>query len=210
MNQFYVYLHKKPDGTPFYVGKGTGNRAYAFARRSTWHKNIVAKYGRQNIIIEIINCINESQAFDLEKIYIKQLKNDGVMLVNLTEGGEGCAGLKRGAPSEEHRAKNAAAKLGNKIRKGSKHTAESIERMRLAKLGKIQTAEHKKLCSLNRFGKPQSTRGIGLAGVCWVTNVGKWRVQTTLFGITTTHGYFDNLIDAAAFRITLQNSKNMV
>lgn len=210
MNQFYVYLHKKPDGTPFYVGKGTGNRAYAFARRSAWHKNIVAKYGRQNIIIEIINCINESQAFDLEKIYIKQLKNDGVMLVNLTDGGEGCSGLKRGTPSEAHIAKNAAAKRGNQIRKGSKHTPESIEKMRLAKLGKRFTQDQRTHHSLARFGKPQSTRGIGLAGVNWMQHFGKWRVQTTLFGTTTVHGYFDNLLDAAACRLSLQKQDFMI
>lgn len=210
MNQFYVYLHKKPDGTPFYVGKGTGNRAYAFAKRSTWHKNIVAKYGRQNIIIEIINCINESQAFDLEKIYIKQLKNDGVMLVNLTDGGEGCAGLKRGPQSPEHKRKNGDARKGNTYRRGSKHTPEAIEKMRQAKLGKKFTEEQRVHHSLVRFGKPQSTRGIGLAGVCWVTNVGKWRVTTTLFGITTVHGYFATLLDAAAHRITLQNKNNVL
>lgn len=210
MQQFYVYIHKKPNGTPFYVGKGVGNRAYAFAKRSQWHKNIVQKYGRKNIIVELIKCVNESQAFDLEKIYIKQLKADGVMLVNLTDGGEGCSGLKRGTPSEEHRAKNAAAKHGNTIRKGSKHTPEAIEKMRKAKLGKRLTEEQKTHHSLMRFGKPQSTRGSGLAGVNWINNFGRWRVQTTLFGKTTVHGYFDNLLDAAACRISLQQKVFML
>ena len=205
MQQFYVYIHKKPDGTPFYVGKGVGNRAYAFAKRNQWHKNIVAKYGKDNIIIEIINCVSESQAFDLEKIYIKQLKNDGVMLVNLTDGGEGCSGLVRGEPTAEHRAKNAAAKRGNTIRKGSKHAPESIEKMRRAKTGKEFTPEQKTRLSLGRFGKPQSTRGIGLAGVNWINGFSKWRVQTTLFGKTTVHGYFDSLLDAASCRLTLQS-----
>lgn len=160
MNQFYVYLHKKPDGTPFYVGKGTGNRAYAFARRSTWHKNIVAKYGRQNIIIEIINCINESQAFDLEKIYIKQLKNDGVMLVNLTDGGEGCAGLKRGSPSIEHRKKNALAKLG------TKQSPETIQKRREALLGKRRpprTDEWKANLSKAMSGRVSPRKGVVLS-----------------------------------------------
>ena len=114
MKQFYVYIHKKPDGTPFYVGKGTGNRAYQFSRRTQWHKNIVEKYGKNNIIIEIINCINEAQAFDLEKIYIKQFRNSKVCLVNLTDGGEGTAGLVRGEPTEEHKKKNGDARRGKK------------------------------------------------------------------------------------------------
>ena len=135
MKQFYVYIHKKPDGTPFYVGKGTGNRAYQFSRRTQWHKNIVEKYGRNNIIIEIVNCINESQAFDLEKIYIKQLKRDGVCLVNLTDGGEGHSGFKQSQETKDKRASKLkefySSDIGretnkalNKHRTGRKNTEE--------------------------------------------------------------------------------------
>lgn len=116
MKQFYVYIHKKPDGTPFYVGKGTGRRAYRLSNRNQWHKNIVAKYGKNNIIIEVINCIDEAQAFDLEKIYIKQFKHNGVCLVNLSDGGEGDAGK---IFTEEHRQKLSAASKGKP--KSEKH-----------------------------------------------------------------------------------------
>ena len=210
MKQFYVYIHKKPDGTPFYVGKGTGNRAYQFSRRTQWHKNIVEKYGRNNIIIEIVNCVNESQAFDLEKIYIKQLKHNGVCLVNLTDGGEGVAGLIRGTPTAQHKRRNADAKRGNTFRRGSKHTPESIEKMRNAHLGKRMTDEQKKNYSIRKLGVAHKNRGSGLAGVNWVKDMSKWRVQTTIFGKTTLHGWFDNLLDAAAYRIALQDKINLL
>jgi hypothetical protein len=98
--QFCVYTHKKPNGDPFYIGKGLVSRAYDFAssRRTEWHKNIVKKYGRTNILIEIILCDSEEQAFLLEKQKIKLARSMGFPLVNLTDGGEGTSGLK---PNEQ-------------------------------------------------------------------------------------------------------------
>lgn len=94
--KFVVYFHMRPDGTPFYVGKGVRSRAYDFApsRRTLHHKNIVAKYGRENIGVRVINCMYEAEAFALERAHISLLRMDGVELVNLTNGGEGATGRK--------------------------------------------------------------------------------------------------------------------
>lgn len=97
MNQFYVYLHCKPDGTPFYVGKGHdhekwGKRSHNFKDRSPHHKNIVAKYGKENIIIEVTPCINEQEALESEVLFILSLRDDGVELCNYTDGGDGVSG----------------------------------------------------------------------------------------------------------------------
>lgn len=143
MKQFYVYIHKKPDGTPFYVGKGTGNRAYQFAKRTQWHKNIVEKYGKSNIAIEITNCIDESQAFELEKTYIKQLKTLGVELVNLTDGGEGCVGR---IFTDEHRLKLSAAKKGKPLSEAHKQALR----------GKVMSEAHKQQIRLRQKGTKAS------------------------------------------------------
>lgn len=92
--QFCVYVHMRPDGTPFYVGKGLIRRAYDFAasRRTEWHKNIVAKYGREAIGVETIACISEREAFEVERQKIAEIRASGHVLVNLTDGGEGSAG----------------------------------------------------------------------------------------------------------------------
>lgn len=236
MKQFYVYIHKKPDGTPFYVGKGHGKRAYKFHNRNPHHQAILDKYAGQ-VIVEITNCVDEKSAFDLEMVYIKQIKEAGYRLANMTDGGEGMCGfkmnpettkrinainrtkvrsdefkamvskqwkgVKRGPQSDIHKERNAAAKKGNTFRRGEKHTPESIEKMRIAHAGKKLTEQQKASLSLSRLGRPQKTRGIGLAGVNWVQSVQKWRVQTTVFKKTTVHGWFENLLDAAACRISL-------
>lgn len=57
MTEFYVYAHLKPDGTPFYVGKGCNGRSREFScGRNKFHKNIVNKYGKENILIEVVYC----------------------------------------------------------------------------------------------------------------------------------------------------------
>ena len=42
---FYVYLHKKPNGQIFYVGKGKGYRATQKSNRNAYWKRVVDKYG---------------------------------------------------------------------------------------------------------------------------------------------------------------------
>lgn len=112
MKTFYTYLHCKPSGDIFYVGKGHGIRAYKFTKRSQHHKNIVAKYGKENIQIFIFPCDSEEQAFADEIQQIAQLRRDGCELCNLTDGGEGTSGMKH---SIETRAKISASETGKKI-----------------------------------------------------------------------------------------------
>lgn len=120
MSQFYTYLHCKPNGDPFYVGKGTGNRSRNFINgRNRHHKNIVAKHGVDNIQVFIFECDSEQQAFDDEIQQIAQLRREGYELVNQTNGGEGMSG---NIPSEETREKL----RGNKSRTGMK---DSLERL---------------------------------------------------------------------------------
>lgn len=110
MSVFYTYLHCRPDGSPFYVGKGTGRRARQFTKhRNNHYKNIVLKYGRANIQIFVFPCDSEEQAFSDEMHHIAQLRSAGYDLCNMTDGGEGCSGSKR---SDETRAKMSVAMLG--------------------------------------------------------------------------------------------------
>ena len=49
MENYYVYVHKKPDGKIFYVGKGKNKRAWSISDRNNLWKKIVSKYGKYTV-----------------------------------------------------------------------------------------------------------------------------------------------------------------
>lgn len=110
-NRFYVYLHKRAtDGSVFYVGKGSNQRAWDFsdsARNPYWH-NTARKYG---VEVEILYWgLLEQEALDLEVDTIYILKQFNQKLTNLTQGGEGVSGKfysdqQRSSLSERQRGK---------------------------------------------------------------------------------------------------------
>jgi formylmethanofuran dehydrogenase subunit E len=118
--QFCVYIHKRPNGEPFYIGKGLLSRAYDFApsRRTEWHKNIVKKYGRDNIIVHVIPCMYEKEAFELEQVHIKIARENGYKLANLTDGGEGASG--RFMTDKQKEGLEKGRRIGKKGTKGSR------------------------------------------------------------------------------------------
>jgi hypothetical protein len=153
----FCYIHKRSDGTPFYVGKGRYERAISLTpshRRNIWHQRIVEKEGRQNIIIELILAANEQEAFELEIKYIKLLKQSYI-LCNLTEGGEGSVGCNKGriAPnkgkpmSEETKAKMSLAHIGKKASEQAK------EKLRIINTGKTMSEAAKHKMSISSIGK---------------------------------------------------------
>ncbi len=120
---FYAYIHCRPDGTPFYVGKGDETRvSFKKRRHNRHHMNILSKYGEANIFVGKIECSTEENAFDLERGLIKRLRKMGVIIVNLTDGGDGTKGSVR---SPETRAKMAAGKLGNQWNVGRKYSLDT-------------------------------------------------------------------------------------
>lgn len=83
MNKYYVYEYLREDDTPYYVGKGSGFRAYCKRPYKPNDKS------RIKIIKEDLS---EQEAFDLEIILIKKygrLDLGTGILKNKTPGGEG-------------------------------------------------------------------------------------------------------------------------
>lgn len=154
--EFYTYLHTKPNGDIFYVGKGSGKRSHNFVKRCAHHKNIVAKYGKENIGIFVFPCESEKEAFNNEIKQIAQLRRDGFKLVNSTDGGDGPSGYKH--------TKTALAKMSEKLkgttrRIGKKHTPESLAKMSATHKRISQTPEERKRLSDIRIGTECPMKG---------------------------------------------------
>jgi len=83
MNNFYVYIHKKVvDNVVFYVGKGSGPRAYRFDNRGAKYKEILNNSG--GIIVEkIAENLTEVAALEIEHKYINNPPNDWQLINTL-------------------------------------------------------------------------------------------------------------------------------
>lgn len=151
----YAYIHCKPDGTPFYVGKGALRRTKNFQDRNPYHKAIVAKYGRENILIGRMECSSHRIAYDLEAGIIKCLKRMGVALANLTAGGDGgkepCAETRvRLSEAAKRRGVSLACQEAKvKAKTGTHLSEEQKEKLRIAHKGKTFTQEHRENISIS-------------------------------------------------------------
>ena len=150
MSTSFAYLHCKPDGIPFYVGKGALRRAKYLGERNPHHQATVKKYGSKNILIGVMECSNPDIAYELERGLIKCLRRMGVVLTNFTDGGDGGrnpvsetrkrlsdAAKKRGVSEACHKARS-EAKKGKPL--SLEQRALLSEKMR----GKVFTEEHRK------------------------------------------------------------------
>ena len=129
--KYYVYVHRREsDGRPFYVGKGSGRRAFVKSGRGAHWQNIVRKHGYSVSIVK--DGMSEACASSLEKvlIYVIGLQN----LCNISPGGDGTRGVV--------------------------FSASSLEKMRLAKLGIKQSESHAQKSRSAKVGKRQPTTAV--------------------------------------------------
>ena len=140
MSIYYIYAYLREDFTPYYIGKGSGRRAYVK------HGSINLPKDRSLIRLFMKN-LTEEVAHALEVRFIAAFgrKDNGTgILRNLTDGGEGISGCIR---SEETKRKMSEAKKGEKhplfgktlspetrqkisdYRKGKTHSEESKRKM---------------------------------------------------------------------------------
>lgn len=151
----FAYIHCKPDGIPFYVGKGKLRRVKYLGERNPHHRAIVNKYGKENILIGKLECSSDEIAFELEKGIIKCLKASGIELTNFTEGGEGG---KNPTPETRKRMSEAAKKRGVsenchvariKAKLGKPLSEEQKAKQSATMKGIVFTEEHKKNISIS-------------------------------------------------------------
>lgn len=156
-NRFYVYVMFRPwNGIPCYVGKGSGRRATKPSRKLNPHlENIIKKAGGSLPTVIIRSELNEKEAFDIEKAFIKAIgrKKNGGPLSNLTDGGDGTAGW---VPTAEFRAKVSLRTKGNTYNLGRKQSKEEIEKRRKSNTGKRRSEKTKLLMSIAQMGNKKA------------------------------------------------------
>jgi hypothetical protein len=109
----YIYIWRRPNGEPFYVGAGVNNRFRSIQKRNPHTLAVLKKLGGiDSIQIEIIKADSWTQALALECEYIARFGRSDLgkgPLTNKTDGGEGTVGR---VMSEEERAAISARQAG--------------------------------------------------------------------------------------------------
>jgi hypothetical protein len=162
--QYYTYAYLREDRTPYYIGKGKGNRI-----NSTHRKHIKLPPHERRIILK--QNLTEAEAFQHEiyMIAVFGRKDLGTgILINRTIGGEGISGR---VVSEETR---------NKIAEANRNRSpETIEKIRQASLNMSQEQKDKiSLSNINRKHskeeRERKSKHNKLNGVKPPLNFGSW------------------------------------
>jgi hypothetical protein len=164
MNKYYVYAYLREDLTPYYIGKGSGKRAWTSTR-------VTSKPTDLSRICILQNNLTEQEALDLEVKLIAQYGRKDIgtgILRNLTDGGDGVSGRITNF-TEEWKAKlrkpKKMSETGRKAlseyakkripwNKGKAMSEEQKKKLSEANTGKKRTNEVKEKMSQQRQGKP--------------------------------------------------------
>lgn len=161
--RFYTYAYLREDRTPYYIGKGSGRRAYIK------QKNFFKPPKDKSRIIFLKQNLTEQESFKHEKYMIAVFgrKDLGTgILYNRTDGGEGVSGLKH---SKEVREKLSIANKGKKLSKRTREkmseaqknmSEETKLKMVLSRLGYSHSEETKRKMSETKKGKKKSREHI--------------------------------------------------
>jgi hypothetical protein len=146
-NRFYTYAYLREDGTPYYLGKGSGTRIKSKQRNINPPKD-------KNRIIFLKQNLTEEEAFkhEIYMIFVFGRKDLGTgILHNKTDGGEGPSGYK--AP-KERRDKMKELQTGKVLSEKTKQRmSEAKSGEKCYWYGKNLSKEHKNKLSESKRGK---------------------------------------------------------
>jgi rubrerythrin len=153
--KYYVYAYLRKDGTPYYIGKGSGNRAWSKG------KGEVGKPTDLKRIIIVEGNLTLTGSFSIERRLIRwygRIDLGTGILRNQTDGGDGGKGVSKGNKlSEETKIKISKAHLGKKRPGMSEESKKKLsESLKGKNLGKKRSIETKKKLSNALKGKTRS------------------------------------------------------
>ncbi len=206
MNYYVYQLRLEDSESPFYVGKGTGKRAFqhlkAHSLKKQSHKNnVINKATREgvNVLVEILfDGLTEEQAHakEVELIAFYGRRINGGCLTNATDGGEGVSGFRHSIEtkqrisssktgrrnSKSHNEKISASKVGFKMPR------YAIEKSATAHVGKKHSEESIKKMSSAKMGKrlnSSTKRSVKFSH--WDRNP-DWKIAGFLFDLWNENG----------------------
>ena len=151
-NIYYIYSYLREDYSPYYIGKGSGKRAYTKGPKEV-------KPPRDKSRVKIIKAdLTEEEAFLLEKLYILMFGRVDLgtgILRNKSDGGDGSSGYivspeERKRRSERMKGITRPRWIYDKIaasNTGKKLSEETKAKMSAARKGRTCTEEHKRKVS---------------------------------------------------------------
>ena len=138
--KFYVYKHtRQTDGALFYVGKGSGKRAYSEKNRNKHWTHMVSRHGYDAHIVK--SDMHEACAFSLEMALIASSNGN---LVNVSTGGLGASGVRH---------TDASKAAISKVHKGRVHSKEHNANVSAALKGRTLSDEHRAKLSAAHMGQ---------------------------------------------------------
>ena len=153
MSDYYVYAYLREDRyTPYYIGKGRGNRLYSPTRTSK-------RPDDRSRIVKVKEGLTEEESYKLEEALIKfwGRKIDGGLLYNFSEGGGGpkgvsiprteewkqkiSAAMKGKSKSEAHKKRISERCKGRKACHTTPHSQETKDKISKKNKGRKLSAE---------------------------------------------------------------------